>query len=57
MRVDARWFVDELLRERVGSQSKEDEERLADWEEIIDHLRLHFWINKQTFVVSQLELD
>ncbi len=57
MRVDASRLVNEVVREKVGSQSAEDEEGLGAYGELIGGLRLRFWIEKETFVVSQIELD
>ena len=57
MRVDPEQLVNEVLREKIASQSAEDEQGLADYEELIGRLRLRFWIDQETFVVSQIEAD
>lgn len=57
MRVDAAQLVNEVLREKIASQSAEHEESLKSIEQLIGGLGLRFWIDQKTFIVSQMELD
>ena len=57
MRVDAAQLVNEVLREKIASQSAEHEESLRSIEQLIGGLGLRFWIDQKTFIVSQMELD
>lgn len=47
----------EFWREPAALLGVDDEQALNDFEDLISGLRVRFWINQDTFVVSQMEVD
>jgi hypothetical protein len=55
--VDADRLLDEVLSDKLWSSEEELQEIRESWAPILSDLAVRFWINAETSIVSQLEID